>query len=233
MAQDSDSPAPQPKPIRASDAERDTVAGRLRDAFAEGRLDPDEYQERLETLYNAKTQGELVPLTEDLPAPSEGSAPVPRAGGTPRPVYGAERVVDAEPTSTMAMAVMSGVERSGDWVVPRQFTAVSLMGYVEIDLREARFAAREVTIYAHTVMGATCVIVPEDVVVRVNGAGVMGGYWLDNDPSSVTSPDAPVVTITGVALMGAVWAEYQPRKHQKSKKRGVTGQDGSTKELED
>lgn len=54
---------------RASDTDRDVVAGDLRDAFSEGRLDPDEYQRRLDAVWQARTYGELDRLTSDLPEP--------------------------------------------------------------------------------------------------------------------------------------------------------------------
>lgn len=57
--------------MRASDAEREAVATRLRDHAAAGRLDPDELDERLTQALSARTREELVPLTADLPAPVE------------------------------------------------------------------------------------------------------------------------------------------------------------------
>ena len=53
---------------RASDAEREAVADRLRTAAGDGRLDHDELEERLAAAYGARTTGELVSLTADLPA---------------------------------------------------------------------------------------------------------------------------------------------------------------------
>ncbi|MFD0349018.1 DUF1707 domain-containing protein [Kitasatospora aburaviensis] len=53
--------------MRASDADRERVAELLRDAYAEGRLDVEEHAERIEAAYAAKTLGDLVPLTRDLP----------------------------------------------------------------------------------------------------------------------------------------------------------------------
>jgi hypothetical protein len=53
---------------RASDAERETAAERLRVAAGDGRLDPEELEERLESAYSARTVGELEGLTRDLPA---------------------------------------------------------------------------------------------------------------------------------------------------------------------
>jgi hypothetical protein len=53
--------------IRASDADRDATADRLRRHHAEGRIDPEEFQERLDRCYQAKTVGELDELVTDLP----------------------------------------------------------------------------------------------------------------------------------------------------------------------
>ena len=52
---------------RASDAEREVVAERIRAAAGDGRLDHDELEERLEAAYGARTVGELATLTDDLP----------------------------------------------------------------------------------------------------------------------------------------------------------------------
>jgi hypothetical protein len=54
--------------MRASDYDREVVAGRLRDAHVEGRLPTDEFQNRLDAAYAAATYGDLEALTRDLPA---------------------------------------------------------------------------------------------------------------------------------------------------------------------
>jgi DUF1707 SHOCT-like domain len=53
--------------FRASDADREHVAERLRHATGEGRLSAEELEERLGTLFSAKTYGELDALVADLP----------------------------------------------------------------------------------------------------------------------------------------------------------------------
>jgi Domain of unknown function (DUF1707) len=55
---------------RLSDAEREAVAERLRQAAAEGRLDTDELGDRVEKAYSAQTADQLEPLTADLPSPA-------------------------------------------------------------------------------------------------------------------------------------------------------------------
>ena len=54
--------------LRASDGDRDAVAERLRRAAGEGRLEPDELEERLHAALRARTYGELRRLLADLPA---------------------------------------------------------------------------------------------------------------------------------------------------------------------
>lgn len=53
--------------MRASDGDREKIAGRLRDAHADGRLSVDEFQLRIDALYDARTYGEIEPLVRDLP----------------------------------------------------------------------------------------------------------------------------------------------------------------------
>lgn len=57
--------------LRAADADREHTAERLRESHAEGRLDMDEFQQRLERCYQAKTVGELDELARDLPRHDE------------------------------------------------------------------------------------------------------------------------------------------------------------------
>jgi Domain of unknown function (DUF1707) len=64
----------QPPEMRASDADRDRIAGVLRDAHAEGRLTQDELLDRLESTFTARTYRDLDRLVADLP--------IPRAQGT-------------------------------------------------------------------------------------------------------------------------------------------------------
>jgi hypothetical protein len=69
--------------LRASDADRDAVAERLRRAAVEGRLEPEELEERLHAALRARTYGDLQPLLNDLPAQPAAwkrtRAPAPRA----------------------------------------------------------------------------------------------------------------------------------------------------------
>jgi hypothetical protein len=60
-------PRVRPEDMRAGDADREQVLERLRAANAEGRLDLDEFDERVTATLVARTYGELAALTVDLP----------------------------------------------------------------------------------------------------------------------------------------------------------------------
>ncbi|MEV8533467.1 DUF1707 domain-containing protein [Streptomyces sp. NPDC051211] len=208
--------------LRASDADRERVAERLRDAVAEGRIDMEEFEERLEAAYTSRTYADLEPLTRDLPGPgvSAMSAPgvpgapmagVPVAGGQVPggPAHGPGAAADwpvrvgGQATSSAGVAVMSRVQRKGHWTVPARFDAVAFWGRVELDLREARFAQREVVINCVAVMGGVEIVVPPGVEVDVRGFGFMGAFDQQDMPGP-PEPGAPRVVVTGLAFWGGV-----------------------------
>ena len=200
--------------LRASDADREQVAGILRDALAEGRLDMEEFEERLDATYKARTYGELAPITRDLPA---AGGPVPAVSLTKDPAAGPDwsgRIVGGEGSSTWAVAVMSGFQRKGRWTMPRRFTCLAFWGGGEIDLREANFADREVEVNAIAIMGGVDVIVPPGVEVVVRGIGVMGGF--DHREEGVPGePGAPRVVVTGFAFWGGVGVQRKLTRAEK------------------
>jgi hypothetical protein len=197
--------------LRASDADRERVAGLLREAYVEGRLSAVEHEERVSEVYKATTYAELVPLLHDLPVPP-GSLPVPGAGQAvaltanqlpaDRPAQGV--VVDpsrAESGQGLAVAIMSGVERKGSWVLPPTLTTVAVMGGVEMDLTNAVLTARETVMTVVALMGGIEITVPDGIEVRMDVFAFMGGQ---SGPRTPAPPGSPVLRIRGVALMGGV-----------------------------
>jgi hypothetical protein len=99
---DARTPAPRDD-HRASDADRQRVADRLRHALDEGRLTLLEYDERLGSAYGAKTYGELAEVTRDLPAP--GAATLPAAPPT-----------EAEPATPRGRTRQHLLQQGGQWL---------------------------------------------------------------------------------------------------------------------
>ena len=188
--------------MRVSDADRDQVAEVLREATSQGRLTFDELEERLSRAYAAKTYADLDEVTHDLPGPGVRAPAPARGGGFP-----AERI-GGTPGGKAVVAIMSGVQRRGSWVVPPTFVAFAMMGGIELDLRQARFSEREVTIQAYAFMGGVEIIVADDVEVDVSGIGFMGAF--EHGASGPGMPGAPLVRVTGFALMGGVEVRRKP-----------------------
>jgi Domain of unknown function (DUF1707)/Cell wall-active antibiotics response 4TMS YvqF len=200
----SSSPAvPDPRHLRASDADRERIANVLREAAGDGRLTMAELDERLDAVYAAKTYAELEPITHDLPESGAGYVPAvsPRAAADPARFGG-------QATSAAAVAILGGFTRKGDWVVPKTFNAFMFMGGGEIDMREARFEDREVSIHIVAIMGGCEVIVPDDATVRVTGIGVMGAF--EHTVSGAETAGGPLITISGLAFMGGVEVKRKP-----------------------
>jgi hypothetical protein len=71
-----------PDELRVSDAERAVAQERLRRAVGDGQLDLHEFDVRVQSVWAARTRGDLVRVTADLPEPSPPPAPPGR-----RPVF--------------------------------------------------------------------------------------------------------------------------------------------------
>ncbi|MEO3975989.1 DUF1707 domain-containing protein [Streptomyces sp. CAU 1734] len=194
-------PRPAARPadaLRASDADRDRIADILRDALAEGRLDPEEHSERIDAVYRAKTVGELQPIVGDLPRARKDAEPGAYAHGPG----------EAEGEAENLIAVFSSTTRKGRWRVGRRTKVFALFGNVEIDLTEAMFEQRVTVIDATTIFGNVEVTVPENITLRGNGNGVFGNFEVRG--LEAVHPDAPVVVVNGYSVFGNV--EAKPKR---------------------
>ena len=83
---------PDPARLRVSHADRDVVVDRLKTAYSEGRLDKDEFDERLDSALSSRTRADLDRLLHDVAdlAPSPVERPVV---GTARPFPSSEERV--------------------------------------------------------------------------------------------------------------------------------------------
>jgi hypothetical protein len=180
--------------VRASDAERDTVVQRLQGAFAEGRLDDTEFDQRMRAALTARTHGDLDALLTDLPA-ATGTA------GGRAPVAGRP--------GRFAIALKSSVRRAGRWRVPERYTAVVYKGGGLLDLRAAELTGPVTTIVAVAYKSRITLLVPPGVRVEMTGFGVTQGQS-DEADELVLGAEAPMLHIRGIAYKGTVETWTRP-----------------------
>jgi Domain of unknown function (DUF1707) len=183
--------------LRASDADREQVANLLSTAYAEGRLNREEHDERVDQLMRAKTFDDLVLITRDLVVI-----------GSPNPVArqtnGSFTIDTARqnPETDKMIAIFGGVNRKGRWRARRNIQALALFGGMDLDLRDAIFEAPLVEISGFWCFGGLDIKVPEGIEVQDQTAGIFGGTDVRDigDPA----PGAPTLVIKGVTLFGGV-----------------------------
>ena len=175
--------------VRASDAERELAVAKLRDATAEGRLTLDEFSQRVEDAYAAKTQDALDSLTGDLPGTAAGAGPASRR--RPR---------------SFTISIFGGADRKGRWRVARRHWVISMFGGSDLDLRQASLEGGEATISIVDLFGGTDLYVPEGIEVDFNGVGVFGGAD-EHGGDVATHPGAPLLRVRALSLFGGtdVW----------------------------
>ncbi|MFD0776559.1 DUF1707 domain-containing protein [Streptomonospora algeriensis] len=188
-------PTPPPAPCkRVSDAERDRVAARLGDAFAEGRLGPEEFGRRNSAAYEAVFDDELLALLADLPAPGE-------TVGVP----------SAEPAATGGVVELSTVggpiRRRGDWAVPRKLRISSLSGPVRLDMSRARIPHSVVDIELSVMSGSIVLVLPDGATADIDRLQNRYSHQRSKVPA-VRTPQAPHFVLFGETYSGLLRVRY-------------------------
>jgi hypothetical protein len=156
------SPTSQPREpvIRASHADRDRTAELLRVAAGDGRLTPEELDERLEAALTAKTLSELAVLTTDLPA-------MPGRPGDVAPPQAKDLVRFASKGGN--------VIRNGQWVVPASIEAKVTGGNVKLDLTAAVITLPTLTVDADLRGGNLILVTRPGIIVDTDDLTTVGG----------------------------------------------------------
>ena len=196
-----------PSLLRVSHADRDRMVEILRDAAADGRLDADELEERLERALTARTFADLEPLTEDLPV----AAPSPPAVRTPAPVLPAVPA-DGEVVRWQTSGVR--LVREGAWLVPPVIELETHGGTARLDYTVARLPeGGHSTLRITTHGGRVRLTVPSGVAVDLSGVTTSGGRVRDNAARhAVSSTVTHVITVTGSTHGGSVRVEASETK---------------------
>ena len=197
-----------------SPASRERVVQDLAEHFAQDRLTLPEYERRVELAYRADSADALRNLTSDL-------VPLPPVHTSPAAAVSTRVEAPVSPLATRTknfVALMSGVLRKGNWLVPARSRAVAIMGGISLDLREATLTGPVTDIYIFALMGGVEVIVPPDVRLESDGFAIMGGFEDQLREPASRDPNAPLVRVHGFAFMGGVEARVAALGEEDEKK---------------
>ena len=177
--------------IRAGDADREHAVTVLREHTAAGRLTLEEFAERAERAYAAKTLAELDEIGRDLPA-TAGTAAAPAA---------------RQRRATRFTGIVFGhTQRTGRLRLPRFSLAFVMFGDTDLDLRRAELSGPVASVVALVFFGNIDVYVPEGVEVDLGGLSIFGHrreWGRDLEPH----PGSPLLRVKVFSLFGTsdVW----------------------------
>ncbi|MGX7671925.1 DUF1707 SHOCT-like domain-containing protein [Plantactinospora sp. DSM 117369] len=182
---------PSKRAVRISDAEREAVIARLSAAVAEGRLTLPEFEERVDGVLRARTDGDVEPFVADLPATAPAVAP--------------DEVVELT-------SFAGEIKRSGRWAVPRRLVVRSKAGSVKLDLRHAVISHRVVDINLATQAGSTTIVLPAGATANIDGVNTSAGTATAKVPSTPEpGSTAPHIVVTGSTAAGTLVVRYERR----------------------
>lgn len=178
--------------LRASHSDRDQVVETLSDAAAEGRLTPEELDERVERALGARTLGELAALTRDLPE-QRATAGLPSTD-----------VVKIEKRFGTA-------EWVGTWLVPRRMEIRLTVGNAKLDFTNAVITHDQLSIDVDLGIGGDLTLITKPgIVVEANDVTVRSMAEIKVRPAQ-QDPDFPValrVEVTGQLRGGNLLVRY-------------------------
>ena len=199
---------PQPDALRAgvrqrapaSDAltaARQGAIALLTDRFADDSLTVEDFEQRLDQLYAARTSAELDAVMRELARLRPNDVPAAR------PTYAPPAEQSVAPSHGDLVAILGSTQRTGHWVAPGYLDVQVVLGEAMIDLRDAVLLSGrcEITIFA--ALGGVKLLVPPGIVVDDDVSSIMGEVRNDATDDGRFAP-GPRVRISGTALMAEV-----------------------------
>lgn len=182
--------------VRASHEDRDRFVEMLRVAAGDGRLTVEELDERLEVALTARTYGELVALTTDLPV-------------TPGLAMGGQL---AKPKDVVHIDCHSGnVKRDGHWAVPQRLEVRVTSGNVTLDFTNAVVSQPSLQIDAEVHSGNMTLVTKPGIVVDTDDVAIRSGNVSVRTPWGHDVPVTLRIAVSGKVGSGNIRARPPQR----------------------
>ncbi len=218
---------PDPRMMRVSHADRDRMVEILRDAAAEGRLEAEELEQRVEAALTARTFADFEPLTADLPTgnpprptPPPTAAARPADGPSADGAGGAAGGTGAGQDGAVRWAVRGlPLRREGAWSVPPVLELDIAGGRAQLDYSQARLPEGGSSLIRVRVSGGSLrLTVPAGVAVDATGVQGYGGRVRDRTGRRYLPHGAVthVITLVGTLSGGnvKVLPTHESRHHR-------------------
>jgi len=151
---------------------RDKIIRRLETAYADNKLELDEYERRLELAYRAEYMEDLEVLVHDFPALQQPM----------------DREIDQDISAaddTAKVALIGDQHLSPEDFHNGRIQTLSILGDVNIDIRRFRNSRDPIRIKIHSFIGDTRIIIPRGMKVKNRLKSLLGDYELvRNDEQS-------------------------------------------------
>jgi hypothetical protein len=174
--------------FRVGDRDREQAVAVLQDAVGGGYIDLGEFEERSQTVFAAKTRGELRAVLMDLPT---AAALFPPA----RAVLADGLIGDADTISVD----WTTVRRRGRWEVPAHLTITGSMGVADLDLGQAVIPVTGCIIEVRASWSTIKLRLGDAIVARSDGFAGGSMSTLKDKSGPPTVSGGPVVEIRGNA----------------------------------
>ena len=191
-------------PVALEDRPREQVKEEVIDVlvhnFSHSIISNDAFERRLDAVIAAQTNQAMMDQIQDLDSRPTDEV-LKQQKEQHFSVNYATEDSEAEEVDTI-VNILSGSDRTGQWVVPKEIRVFALWGGSKLDFTDARFSSPNTKIKIYSLMAGTDIFVSEDVNVVSKAICIMAG--IDNKAPSMAGRNAPTITVEGFMLLSGV-----------------------------
>ncbi len=183
------------KPARRSlGRTRELTISTLSERFADGEIDLDEFEDRLDRAHAAGAVEDLDSLVADLAPPAEDEASF--APAEPR------RAIANRPGKKTMVSILSERRRDGAWRAPENLRVMTFLGSTTIDFRDVTLPAGVTELHIASVLGRVELIVPPGLAVECEGTAILGQVEELHRAPPTPEPNKPLLRVSGMFMLG-------------------------------
>ncbi|MBA0124009.1 DUF1707 domain-containing protein [Haloechinothrix sp. YIM 98757] len=190
--------------LRVSDAERDYVVGLLQKATGKGLINLDDFSERADNAYAARTRAELNTVLIDLPGLMHRESPPAGVSGTPAGTAVPDRRLELT-------AHYSSLTRNGRWYVPERLLVRNRYGSTKLDFTEARIDGSVVQVELDIKWGSVLIIIPTEAAADVDAITEIKYGSLEDKTRSTGTAGTPRIMLSGRVHGGSLAIRHPKR----------------------